>query len=80
MTKQEFKEAFALATSDTELTGGTVEHFCGFGLPDFQPVPATLQDVAMLIRHQAIFFDGSVDREELTSIMNNGRRRFQIIG
>lgn len=54
MTTQDFKRAFAIADSDADLTGESIDHFDGYGLRGFSAI-ATIRQLARLIRWQAGF-------------------------
>ena len=83
MTKAEYKRAFELASGPadkrdfTALENGS---FDGFGCPDFKPICCTVAQLASLISWQARQFNGGWDADELTEIMQHGRRAFQIVG
>jgi hypothetical protein len=80
MTQQDFKRAFAIADSKDDLSGENLDHLEGCGLPGFQPVAATIRQVASLIRWQAKCLDGSWDGAELTELQNIFRRRVNMLG
>jgi len=81
MTKSEFQTAFAIAAdSQIDLSSVDDEILYGCGLPDFEPVVATYEAVAKMIRWQAHCIDGSWDQEELTSLRNCFRRRVTVCG
>ena len=50
MTKQEFKEAFALAKKEKDMSEVDIRILEGCGLPGFRPVHCTLRQVAALLR------------------------------
>lgn len=79
MTRNEFKQAFALANSDAELSASAAGIFDGFGLPNFSPVHVTIAHVAELIRWQAKYLNGEWDAEALQEIADLGRKRFLIL-
>ena len=79
MTKEEFKQAFARAMSDEDLTNEDFSTLYGCALPDFPaPVHTTIGAVARLIRWDA----GRVnpDMKEVDRIAHIARRKFIIIG
>jgi len=78
MNAAEFKQAVAVAKSDVDLSAENIDHFWGFGLPDFEPVVASVNEVARLIRWQAGCFDGSWDSEALNEVRVAGRRKFVV--
>lgn len=81
MTAQEFKEAFALADSDYEsFAPADINIFDGSALPGFQPVVATIQQVAHWIHYQARMLNGDWDAEELTSLRYICRHRVTMVG
>ena len=78
MTKNELKEAFAMAQRgerdiDTAL-------FDGFGLKDFAPICCTLRQLAGLIVWQCQTFAGTWDMEALSLIAWAGKKKFTIVG
>lgn len=79
MTSQQFAEAFKLAANGDELTGD-VSIFNGYGLQEFTPIVATKADLALLIRWQALQFNGQWDNQELTSIKHCLRRKLTLVG
>jgi len=79
MTKDEFKEAFALAESQADLSEADIDVFCGFANGGYGPVYVTIQQVARLIRWQAQYLNGQWDNEALREIAERGRGRFQIV-
>ena len=88
MTRNEFSKAVALAQSsetlETFIGKGSSQRlndvFNGFGLPDYDAVDVTIRDVAALIRHQAMQFNGELENEALTEIREIGRSKFQLVG
>jgi len=80
MTRVEFRKAFELAGTETDLSKFDLSQFDGFGLPGFQPVTVTLGQVARLLRWQALRFDGSWDMEAAHEVLECGRRRFVVVG
>lgn len=54
--------------------------FDGFGLPDFEPVYCTLEQVAALIRWQCFRMNGSIDGDNLAEIAHAGKKRFIVVG
>ena len=78
MTSAQFKQAVALAKSDTEIKD-EIDIFDGFGLWDFKVVFVSLRQVARLIRWQCATFAGTWDSENMQEIQRHGRKRFQII-
>ena len=53
--------------------------FDGFGLPDFEPVQCTIEEVAQLIGYQCIQLNGALDQDALRVIWE-ARRKFHIVG
>jgi hypothetical protein len=80
MTLGEFKAAFEIAKTDVSLTQHDIAVFDGFGLPDFQPVTVTVEQVARLIRYQAQFMSGGWESAALNVIRECGRRKFIVLG
>ncbi len=80
MTRDEFRRAFELAGSETDLSKFDLSQFDGFGLPVFQPATVTVGQVARLLRWQALRFDGSWDMEAAHEVLECGRRRFVVVG
>jgi len=84
MTKDEFKQAFALANGpqDGRDTSGLDSGlFNGFGLKDFTPVHCTVAMVASLIVYQAKFmFGDGWDAAALDEVATFGRKKFIIVG
>ena len=78
MNKNELQEAFDLAKSDTDLTLHDFDVFFGFGLPDFEPVSCTIQQVARLIRWQCQYLNGQWDMEAFDEIRKHGRKKFLV--
>lgn len=79
MNKAEFKRAFAVASSDQNLTNVDMGHLFGFGLRDFQPVSTTVEAVARMMRWQAHQMNGGWDEQALDEIRVAGRTRFIVI-
>lgn len=79
MTKNEFKQAFALAESGADLSMASIDAFYGFGSRQFETVWVTIQQVARLIRWQAQYLSGGWDSDALTEVAQAGRRKFQIV-
>jgi hypothetical protein len=79
MNANEFKAAFAIASSDKDLSDVSFDHLFGFGLKDFQPVSTTLDAIAKVIRWQTLFMNGTWDQEELDTIRSIGRKQFIVI-
>lgn len=80
MTKDEFKQAFAIAQREKNMIDVDTVILEGCGLPGFKSVYCTLRQVAALIRWQAALLSGEWDSKELDSIASIARRKFQIIG
>lgn len=80
MTKQEFKEAFALAKKEKDMSEVDTRILEGCGLPGFRPIHCTLRQVAALLRWQALLLSGEWDTKELNVLAIIARRKFQIIG
>ena len=80
MNAAEFKAAVAVAkTSSLDLSNENIDHFYGFGLSDFEPVVATIPQVARLLRWQAEYLNGEWDMEAMSEVRNAGRRKFTIV-
>jgi hypothetical protein len=80
MSKDEFKQAFALAqVVQPETDHSALALFHGCGLPDFKTVHCTLAAVAVLIRYQCAYMFGGWDHEALAETADIARRKFQII-
>lgn len=79
MNKEEFAKALAIAKSKENLETADICKFDGFGLSDFEPVGATLREVARLMRWQAQMFNGEWDGEALGEIREYGRKNFIIV-
>jgi hypothetical protein len=87
MTNAEFKRAFAIADQrDTtgqcmhDLSNEDISIFYGCGLRNFQPIVATVRQVASLIRWQALQLNGKWDAEALTEVRDALRRKATIVG
>ena len=80
MNRAQFKKAIDLAMSKAELSLVDFDVFFGFGLDDFKPVYCTIEQVARLIRWQALYLDGGIDQEALDEIAAAGRSKFIICG
>jgi len=76
MNANEFKAAFAIATSNKDLTDVSFDHLYGYGLKDFEPVSTTLDAIAKVMRWQALYMNGTWDQEELDTIRIVGRKKF----
>lgn len=79
MTNQEFQDCFKLAQNGEELAGD-ISRFNGYGLREFRPLVATKAELALLIRWQALQFNGQWDSSELTDIKNSLRRKLTLVG
>lgn len=80
MKALDFARAATLAKSLAPLEWVDIAPLCGCALPGFDPVFVTLEQVAALIRWQALQFDGKFDGEELASLAAIARRKFFLIG
>lgn len=81
MTKNQFDAAFNIAKNvSIDLTNVDSSHMFGYGLPNFNPVHVTLEQVAKEIRHHALQFNGEWDGEALNEVANLGRRNFIVLG
>lgn len=80
MTSKEFSAAFKIAQSKRHLGDEAAGLFDGFGLPDFKVVHVTLDQVAELIRWQALQMNREFDPVALQEIADAGRKKFMIIG
>jgi hypothetical protein len=80
MTTIQFKTALRMAVDNSvDLSTEELNHFDGFGLQDFRPVYCTIQQIARLIRWQAIQFNGEVNQETLTEVARFGKKRFMVM-
>lgn len=79
MTTAQFRQAFQLAQFSADLSGEEIDHFGGFALPGFEPVPCTVRQVARLIRWQCQYLGGGWDMEAAREIQQCGRRRFVVV-
>jgi hypothetical protein len=79
MNKAEFKQAFAVAKSDVNLSEVDNTLLYGCGLPGFEPVYCTTRQVAKLLRWQAQNLNGSWDMGEVNNIAKIAQRKFLII-
>jgi len=79
MNAIEFKKAFAIAKSGKSLAHINIDCMFGFGLKDFQPVTCTLEQIAYLMKWQALQFNGVWLSEELEIIRQAGKKKFIII-
>ena len=83
MTTPEFKRAFAIATSEADLSNEDIGVFDGFGLRAFKPVVVSLRQLAKLIRWQALSMGDSrviADNDNLNEIKVFGKAKFIIAG
>lgn len=81
MTKNEFNAAFNIAKNfSVDLTNVDSSHMFGYGLPDFEPVHVTLEQVAKEIRWAALQFNGQWNGEALDEVAKLGRRNFIVLG
>jgi hypothetical protein len=78
MTAANATAAIKLALSDADLKAD-LSPFDGFGLPGYQPVHVTLEQVAGLIRWQAITFNGELEQNALREVLAAGKRHFLIV-
>jgi len=78
MTKQEFHEAWQIASSDRDLTYVDDTPLHGCGLPDFQRISCTIEQVAKLLRWQCCCIFGGYDGEELAEMGRIARTKFLI--
>jgi hypothetical protein len=79
MTAKQFGKALRLAKSDMDAGVHDIEPFWGFGLPGFERIVVTIEQVAALIRWQAFMFNGSMDQDAIREIRKIGRRKFEIV-
>ena len=79
MTKQEFARAFMIAKGGQDLTNSSIDHFYGFGLPDFGKTTCTVDQLARLIRYQAQYLSGGWDMDALNEVREYGRKRFEVL-
>ena len=83
MSKAEFSRALSRlhemrADESLNLVDMTTK-FDGFGLPDFEPVHCTLDELAQLIGWQCLQFNGELDDRAMDEIWQ-ARRRFRLLG
>ena len=79
MNVAEFKDALRIAKdADIDLSDEELGVMNGYGLPDFKPVSVSTRQVARMIRWQAQYIGGGWDAEEINSIRQLGRKRFEI--
>lgn len=79
MKRSELSEAVKVARSDKDLSKVEISHFDGFGLFGFKPVHCTIDQLAALVRWQAIYLNGNIDAEALEEIATLGAKRFLIV-
>ena len=79
MTKDQLSQALQIAKSDKDLHLASIDIFFGFGLEDFEPVYCTIDQVAALIRWQAVQFNGGIDSDALQEVCNVGRKKFLVL-
>lgn len=79
MNKQEFSEALKIAQSNVSLEHVDDSNLFGCGLESFQPVHCSKEQVAKLIRWQALYLNGNWDWEEIDTVAYIGRRKFLIV-
>lgn len=80
MTKEELKQAVTIAKSSIVLNRD-ISIFNGFALRDFKPLVVTIDDIAALVRWQAVcILTGELDTEALNEIAQYGRNRFLVVG
>ena len=81
MTKNQFSQAVAIAKLGSKGYGDADDSILfGCGLPDFEPVHVTLNQVARFINWQAMQFNGEWNAEELDNCAHIARRKFLIVG
>jgi hypothetical protein len=80
MTKDEFKAAVEMATSDRDLGGIDTTPLHGYGQGGFRAAGVTLEAVAALVRWQCCYLSGGLDAEELATIHRIFRRRVTVVG
>ena len=78
MTAAQFKKAFKLAQSDSDINADD-SNLYGFGCSDFKPAITTIAAVAKTIRWQCATFAGTWDMKEAQAIKELGRKRFIIV-
>lgn len=81
MTKTQLSQAVAIAQNKQPLPveDNDLSIFDGFGLQNFQPVTVTVNQLAALIRWQALRFNGTMDAEALNEIAEAGRKKFMVV-
>ena len=81
MNAAEYKRAFLLAQdTSVDLSEESLDIFDGYGLREFEPIVATVRQVARLMRWQALQFDGAWVNEELTQIKTIFRTKVTMVG
>jgi len=80
MLRSEFQRAFDLAKSEADFTLVDTTSLFGYGLPDFQPVVATIEAVAATLRWQALQLNGHWDEEALNECWKLFRYRVTLLG
>lgn len=79
MNKVEFTDALRIAKDSTiDLIDEELGLMNGYGLPNFEPVSVSTRQVARMIRWQALYLNGGWDVEEINSVRQLGRNRFEI--
>jgi len=85
MNTKEFQAAFAIADNpDNELHNEDIDIFHGIALPGFQPVVATVRQVASMLRWQALFIatkpgETKWDTQELTELKRLFKTRITVL-
>ena len=79
MTTSDFRKAMEIAKSDEDLSNENLDIFHGYAFADFKQVFCSLRALARLIRWQCIKFDGSIDSEELDTLVRVGKRKFIVV-
>jgi len=80
MTTKQFQQAFEIAKSSGSLINHDISVFDGFAISSFVSVVVTIDQVARLIRYQALMLNGQWDNDALTEILKSGRRKFTVVG
>lgn len=86
MNADQFRRAFAIADKrdatgrcEIDLSNEDDSQFDGCALPGFQPIVATVRQVAKLMRYQAMYLNGRWDMEELNELQRLLRHKVTIL-
>lgn len=80
MTAEQFRHAVIIAKADVQIDSKahSLEPFDGYGLPDFEPITVTIEQVARCILYQCAYMFGGWDEEELENVRYFAKKRFII--